>query len=250
MWGQRSVVTAVNHEVSASLSQLYRELDRQIASFQSATGLHCPPGCGQCCENPEVETTPLEMVPMALEIIRRGEVDRWLQQVDRAIAPGQCVFYQADDQVTGHGRCQMYLWRPGLCRLFGFAAVTDKSGLPRLATCVKHKQVFPDDVTMAHVAIANGFPVPLFADWQARIANIDPHWGYQRMPINQALQVAIERVSLSLAYEMQNPGNARADGEVGDSSLATEASPSEVMSPLLEPSHADELAEGGDRSLD
>jgi len=55
--GKRRVHTAVNHEVSAALSQLYRELDVQIAKFQATTGLHCPPGCGQCCENPEVEAT-------------------------------------------------------------------------------------------------------------------------------------------------------------------------------------------------
>lgn len=198
----------MNHEVSAALSQLYRELDAQIAKFQAATGLHCPPGCGQCCENPEVEATPLEMVPMALELIRRGEAMRWVERVAATERPGQCVFYQADEQTPGNGRCQMYLWRPTLCRLFAFAAVTDKSGQPKLATCAKHKALFPGDVAMADVAIANGFPVPLFADWQTQIANVDPHWGYQRMPINQALRIAIERVSLSLAYEMQNSGNA------------------------------------------
>jgi len=204
----------VNHEVGASLNDLYRQLDTQIASFQAATGLHCPPGCGQCCENPEVETTPLEMVPMALELMRRGEAAQWLERVDTATAPGRCVFYRADEQVPGNGRCQMYLWRPALCRLFGFAAVTDKTGLPKLAACVKHKQVFPDDVTMANVAIANGFPVPHFADWQTYIANVDPHWGYQRMPINQALKVAIERVGLSLTYEMQHPGNAETETDM------------------------------------
>lgn len=209
----------MNHEVGAAVGQLYRELDAQIAKFQAATGLHCPPGCGQCCENPEVEATPLEMVPMALELIRRGEAALWVERAAMAEAPGKCVFYQADEQIPGNGRCQMYLWRPALCRLFAFAAVTDKSGQPKLAACVKHKQMFPSDVAMADVAIANGFPVPLFADWQTQIANVDPHWGYQRLPINQALKVAIERVGLSLAYELQNSGNAVADTE--DTPLAT-----------------------------
>jgi hypothetical protein len=107
----------------------------------------------------------------------------------------------------------MYLWRPALCRLFGFAAVTDKSGTPKLAACARHKQQFPDDVAMAQVAMANGVTVPHFADWQTQVANIDPHWGYQQMPINQALQIAIERVSLSLSYEMANSTNATSGQE-------------------------------------
>lgn len=217
--GKRRVHTAVNHEVSAALSQLYRELDVQIAKFQATTGLHCPPGCGQCCENPEVEATPLEMVPMALEMIRRGEAASWIDLITVAEAPGKCIFYQADNLIPGNGRCQMYLWRPTLCRLFGFAAVTDKSGQPKLAACVKHKQVFPENVAMADVAIANGFPIPRFRDWQTRIANIDAHWGYQRMPINVALKVAIERLSLSLSYELENSSNAVGTGE--NSALAT-----------------------------
>lgn len=211
---------SLNHDVSASLTQLYQDVNAQIASFQAATGLQCPPGCGQCCENPEVETSPLEMVPMALELIRRGEAAAWLERVEAAGTPSRCVFYQPDAQTPGNGRCQMYMWRPALCRLFGFAAVTDKTGTPKLAACVKHKQVYPDQVAMTQVAIANGLPVPQFADWQTQIANVDPHWGYQRMPINQALKTAIERVSLSLAYETQNPGNA-----VPSTELSTEVEP-------------------------
>ena len=75
---------SLNHDVSASLTQLYQDVNAQIASLQAATGLQCPPGCGQCCENPEVESSPLEMVPMALELIRRGDAAAWLEQADAA----------------------------------------------------------------------------------------------------------------------------------------------------------------------
>ncbi len=213
----------LNHDVSASLTQLYQDVNAQIASFQAATGLQCPPGCGQCCENPEVETSPLEMVPMALELIQQGEAATWLERAEAAGIPSQCVFYQPDPQVAGNGRCQKYMWRPAICRLFGFAAVTDKSGTPKLAACFKHKQVYPDQVAMTQVAIANGLPVPHFADWQTQIANVDPHWGYQRMPINQALKIAIERVSLGLAYETQNSANAIPSSEPEPMTATAEA---------------------------
>jgi uncharacterized protein len=203
----------LNHETSAAISHLYSQINQQVEAFQAATGLYCPPGCGHCCDNPEVEASPLEMVPMAMELIRRGEANYWLDQIAEEGTPDRCVFYQADDHRPDHGRCQMYLWRPALCRLFGFAAVTDKTGTPKLAACVKHKQQFADDVAMIQVAIANGLPVPHFADWQTQVANIDPHWGYQPRPINQALRVAIERLSLYLAYETQNSAHATAAGE-------------------------------------
>ena len=203
----------MNPETSAAVSRIYSQINDQVASVQASTGLHCPPGCGKCCENPEVEVSPLEMVPMALEIIRLGETQQWLERIAAAPVPGRCVSYEPNGQNPGTGRCQLYLWRPALCRLFGFAAVTDKTGTPKLAACAVHKHQAADTIAMAQVSIASGLPVPLFADWQTRIANLDPHWGHQRLPINQALQIALEKLSLHLAYEMQNPGNA---GKISD----------------------------------
>ncbi len=198
----------MNLETSVAISHIYSEINNQVASFQASTGLHCPPGCGKCCENPEVEVSPLEMVPMALEIIRRGEVQQWLDLIAAAPLPGRCVCYKPHDYIPGYGRCQLYMWRPALCRLFGFAAMIDKTGTPKLAACAVHKHQAANTIAMTQVSIANGLPIPHFADWQTRIANLDPHWGHQRLPINQALQIALEKLSLRLSYETQNSGNA------------------------------------------
>ncbi|MBD2259012.1 YkgJ family cysteine cluster protein [Pseudanabaena sp. FACHB-2040] len=176
-------------------------MDTETAALRAETGLHCPPGCGRCCENPQIEATPLEMLPAALELIQRGEAEYWLAQAGLL---SNCAFYEASPTVPGHGRCQMYDWRPSLCRLFGYAAANGKGGEPVLAACSWHEAVMPEILGGVRDAIATGFPIPKFSDWQARIASFDPYWGYQRMPINQALQVALERAGLALAYEQES----------------------------------------------
>lgn len=190
----------MNLDNSAEVLDAYAQIDADTAVFQSETGLHCPPGCGRCCDNPHIESTPLEMLPMAVELVQRGEHLAWLERIELA-SSNTCVCYKRSPAVSGNGSCEMYAWRPSLCRLFGFAATQDKAGNPVLASCSHHKAVMPDTLAAAQAAVAKGLSITQFGHWQARIANIDPSWGYQRMPINQALQVALERVSLTLAYQ-------------------------------------------------
>ncbi|HEY9738784.1 MAG TPA: YkgJ family cysteine cluster protein [Trichocoleus sp.] len=191
----------MNPAVAADVLKVYQQIDQQTAAFQAATGLRCAAGCGRCCDNPHIEATPLEMLPAALELIRRAEAEQRLTQLASLGSPSLCSFYEVDEAVPGNGRCQMYTWRPTLCRLFGYAASRDKQGQAVLATCAGHAIAMPEVLSDAQGAIANGLPVPLFADWQSQVSSIDPHWGTQQMPINQALRVALERLSLVIAYQ-------------------------------------------------
>lgn len=179
---------------------ILEEIDRATTAFQTATGLQCPPGCGACCQNPEVETTPLEMLPIAWELHQRGELSKWIEQMAAVNGEGICVFYRSDPEIAGNGRCSIYPWRPSLCRLFGFAAVVNKQGNPELAACKKHKEVMPEVVTKSQAAIADGLPVPQFADFAMRFRTLEPNLGQERLPINQALKVALERVGLIVQF--------------------------------------------------
>ncbi|MCS6793644.1 MAG: YkgJ family cysteine cluster protein [Oscillatoriaceae bacterium SKYG93] len=174
---------------------LYRQIDEQTAALQAATGLQCPSGCGQCCENPDVEATPLEVLPLALELFRRGEALMWLERLEES-GNSICVFYRPDPVIKGNGRCSMYSWRPTICRLFGFATVKNKQGQLELAACIRHKQIMPEVVCQTQEAIANGFLAPNFSDFSIAIAAIDPYLGRARMSINQAVAMAIKRVGL------------------------------------------------------
>lgn len=198
-------------DCASDVLESYRQIDDLIDQFQASTGLTCPPGCGQCCENPNVYTTPLEMIPLVLELYRRGDADDWLQHATSKKYQGSCVFYQPDPLIQGNGRCQVYPWRPSICRLFGFSTRPDKAGLPELAVCKRHKQTMPDVVAQAQGAIAQGtVEAPSIVEWPQCITSLDPNLGSQRMPINEALAVAIERIGLWM--QMTSSEEPREDG--------------------------------------
>ncbi len=189
--------------LAAQTLAVFAEIDRQTAAFQQATGLHCPPGCGKCCEAPTVEVTVLDCLPYAIELHRQNQGDRALQQLAtaRATATTTCIFYAADATIPGNGRCTIYAWRPALCRLFGFATVRNKQGQPALAACAEHKVTQSDRIAQMQPALANQeLAAPSFTQSATQIAELDPALGSQHLPINEAWQQAIERVGLWLQF--------------------------------------------------
>lgn len=176
---------------SPELLKLFAEVDFATQAVAERAGLACPGGCGRCCDNPDIWTTPAELVPLAVELVTRGAAD---EAYDRAQAADRCVFL--DSSGPGLGRCSVYALRPMVCRLFGFAARRDKSGGLELAACAVHKQVAPEAVARARAIAAEG-GAPVFAEWQERVRELDGA-AAELMPLNRALQVAIERVSLAM----------------------------------------------------
>ncbi|MEJ2111633.1 MAG: hypothetical protein P8Z37_17335 [Acidobacteriota bacterium] len=62
---------------------LFREVDATADRFRRFTHIRCPQGCGACCAGSLVETTAVEMLPLAVELWRRNEAELWLERVDR-----------------------------------------------------------------------------------------------------------------------------------------------------------------------
>ena len=176
--------------------QLLKDTSRQTGVFAKATGLHCKTGCGKCCENPEVETTVTEAMPLAAHLWEKGRAEEILEIIEARSAKGVCVFYRPDPLVPGNGRCAVYEQRPGICRLFGFSAKKDKHGRPVLVTCTVIKEKFPNDYHRACDHIAKGQPVPILSDHTIRVFSLDPSAGMQLLPINAAVRMALERVGI------------------------------------------------------
>jgi Fe-S-cluster containining protein len=179
-----------------ALIELFSRLEAETAAFAGTSGLRCPDGCGACCESPNVYTSAVELEPLAEELVARGEAEAAL---DRAAAagPGQCVFYASHG--PGLGRCTVYALRPMICRLFGFAAVRDKQGQPELAGCRVHKAAQPEAMAHARALVAGGHPVPMMTDWQQRAAELGTSATGALVPINQAIQQALERALFAAA---------------------------------------------------
>jgi len=171
-------------EFSDKLQKLYDEMSETFSSYQNSTGLTCLPGCGKCCENPEIEVSPLEMIPLALKLIKEERVDEYLDD-----NPGICHAYR-------NGRCSEYLQRPSVCRMFGAAGYFDKHRQVLISTCQEIKKAHPENFAAAH----NDLNAPMFTHWSAKLSNIDPQILQERFPIRKAARIAIEKVSLYAQY--------------------------------------------------
>jgi len=178
------------------LRSLYRQVDRDSARFQVATGLHCPKRCGHCCKHPQVEATVFEMKLLAYTLLQQGEADNWLARCREADYLGPCIFYQSLAGRSDHGQCSVYPYRPLLCRLFGFSMNLDKKGKAVLVTCKKIKKNFPAQIRRLAANFNTDHARPSMADYSRKLFSIDPIGGREQVPINMATARAIEKVGL------------------------------------------------------
>jgi uncharacterized protein len=175
---------------------IYQEVDRRILSFQDATGLKCPPGCGSCCVSQEVEATVLEVLPLAFESFSAQQEDLLYAKIEEQERAGDrvCILYQPDPRTPGNGRCAYYKVRPLLCRLFGFAARKSKEGNLELCTCKLLRAAFPEALQKEGDKVLSRFSLPVSQDLSMRIAVLNPDMGFRRLPVNLAIRSAIEKV--------------------------------------------------------
>lgn len=177
--------------VAAQVDQLFARLDADTAALRSATGLSCPPGCGACCENPHLETTVAELLPIAFELDARGEAEAVLEKPAVQEGSGRCVFFEPDG--PGRGRCSIYAHRPSVCRLFGFGAVRTRRGR-ELALCRVHREADAETAQAAAAHVSDGGRAGDFSLVGPVVSGIDPALGTRPMPLNEALREALSRV--------------------------------------------------------
>ena len=156
-------------ELSDSVKDLYQEMDTESQSYSLNNKVSCPKKCDHCCKNSEVSSTPLEMLPLALELIKNNQTDLdWTKTT--------CLF--------NNQGCQVYNYRPTVCRLFGWVKVSAKEG-SRLSICPK--------VSSNQVLEPNA---PDIEQWSRKIKELDPNLGSDLHPINQSLKIMIEKILL------------------------------------------------------
>jgi uncharacterized protein len=184
------------------LKELFGEVNERTRFFQKQTGLACPERCGACCESPHIETTELEMLPLAEELIQSSRAGEWYARAEAQDFLGQCIFFTASPSEKENGCCQAYGLRPLICRLFAFGGNRNKHGHPRLVTCKVIKAAQPAVAEKALADVASGkFVPPIMADLIMRSSSIDPELSRESLPINTAFRKAVERLGL---YERLN----------------------------------------------
>jgi Fe-S-cluster containining protein len=180
-------------DIITRIYEIYKEIDKTIENFQSATGMRCLDGCAICFREQWVEATVPEVLPLAMEIYLRNQED----DIMKAIAEKEeekdsvCVIMIKDSPLSLKGSCGLYDVRPFLCRMFGFTARRNKYGELELSPCRIIRDSNPVGLRRAEIGFYEGLNVPVYQDLFMRIASINPSIGFHRLPINQALREAI-----------------------------------------------------------
>lgn len=162
-----------------------------FSGLQSQTDLPCLSDCGLCCHNPEVEATPLEMVPMALKILDEGTLEEWYERL-QASEGKPCLIFNGKN-------CGSYNERPSLCRMFGVAGYYNKQHEVTLSICKLIKEERPE--ATAKALKEAGPHTPVMTQWTSQMQALNPILTESRRPINQALKIALEKVALWSQYQ-------------------------------------------------
>ena len=184
-----------DQKIIRDMLALFEDIDRQTAAFAKESGLKCKSGCGACCTNPQIETTVAEVMPLAAYLWSSGQA---VEPILATSSKGVCVFYRPDPQDASRGRCGIYPYRPGICRLFGFAARRDKHGKSVLVTCKIIKESQPQICQGIQENSKDSLNAPMLSTYACAVANIDPSQGQMLLPINQAIRQAVEKVGYYL----------------------------------------------------
>ena len=175
----------------------FQNLDKEISSFQSWSGLACKAGCGKCCFKADIEATVLEFLPFAQHLYEQGQAFEWLEKIKIADST-LCVIL--NPLQGGVGMCSQYPHRGLICRLFGFSARTNKYGKKELVTCQIIKEETASYFQKAVEKIDAGSEIPVMSHFYMRMHAIDFELTREFFPINEAIKRALEVILHYHAY--------------------------------------------------
>ncbi|PKL12432.1 MAG: YkgJ family cysteine cluster protein [Spirochaetae bacterium HGW-Spirochaetae-8] len=114
-----------------SLLELYDEAQLATDRFQQTFVVHCPQGCGTCCEHFVPELTEAEASLIAAYILFIKQDESLVERLRVHDGEAPCPLYDADSPY----HCTVYPARGLICRLFGACPSEDKNGSPVFRKC-------------------------------------------------------------------------------------------------------------------
>jgi uncharacterized protein len=182
------------------VEDVFKNLDAEIANFQSWSHLGCKFGCGKCCFKPDIEATILEFLPFALHLHQNQAAEDWLQKMEQEESP-LCPILNPTQ--SGAGLCSEYVYRGLICRLFGYSARTNKYAQRELITCQIIKTEQKENYELAEKQITEGGSIPVMSNYYMQLHAIDFELTNQFYPIKTAIKKAIETVLQYYAYRSE-----------------------------------------------
>jgi len=177
---------------------LYRQVDKETVHFKKLSKIHCPPLCGYCCATADVETTSLEMLPLAAQLWSEGKGDYWLKKLGAAGSKKRCVFFKPYQRNSKQGRCMVYALRPLICRLFGFSFNKNKTGGYAYGGCKIIKKEYPKTIEKMKKMLGQKPQLLKMTDFSMRLFGLGSTMDQKLIPINQATKITLEKVGFIL----------------------------------------------------
>jgi Fe-S-cluster containining protein len=184
----------------AAIEKLFKRLDIEINEFRKESGIYCFSGCGKCCNKPDIEASPLEFLPLAFHWFSQGKAEQMLEKLEERSSLNCMVYQPVSIDDPNHGHCGEYQHRGLICRLFGYGAGKDKYGQLRMVTCKLIKEQQVESYEKAVEMLKSKSTVPIFADYYQKLMQIDFRLAKDMLPINEAIQAALEAVMQYYAY--------------------------------------------------
>ncbi len=181
------------------VEQFYASLEIDLMEFQNESKLSCIKGCSSCCQSPEIETTILELLPLAFYLYKENKAEAFYDALLENPSP-TCALYNPIGTVIQKGGCANYPYRALVCRLFGFSYTRDKIGKPKLLTCSTIKETHAEAYEKSIAHATDITTLPMASNYQSQLTAIDPNLSQQFYPINKAMIQAIEIVMTHFRY--------------------------------------------------
>lgn len=159
--------------------------------FCKLSGLKEIHGCHDCCLKKDIIASPLEFLPLAYALYKKGSADKIYDRMAKLKENMPCFFLSLTNKKGG---CKQYENRGLICRLFGFSSNNDKDDHPRLITCRKIKNT----EAYCHLSPAIMKKSPEFQDFYIQLEAIDFSMAGEQLQINDAIRRALEII---LNYE-------------------------------------------------
>lgn len=194
----------MNKQLGQAISAEFQRVSSEFSSFQSNNKLECFEGCGKCCFNSDVNCSPIELLPMAYDILDRGDAEK-IHEMASNYHGTTCFFLDVENFETGRGKCREYKNRPLVCRSFGVAARKDKNGSVEFSVCkplkegrsLEYNELIQKDWIHAP-------DVPYIEKLSSRLCTLDPAFLDKQHPINESLVIILEKIMMHSLFSSDN----------------------------------------------
>jgi uncharacterized protein len=173
----------------ANIEEIFASIEADTRVFLEKAAVKCPPGCYQCCTGKNITACPLEFIPYAWDLKKRGVLEEryWdFKNGDKSF----CYLLKTNEEGT-YGMCGEYPLRGVVCRLFGSAAMMGKEGVKKYIGCKILKEQVQTVTDFQDIVQAES---PVFANYYMAMKAVDIHYGSILLPVREAILHAMEMV--------------------------------------------------------